>query len=149
MVSHLVSMCVTSNDNWLGPTGHQARDVLTDNGLSEHSSSQYIPNSTIGWLPHLLQLKFYQNIMHIFLQGYLHKIPQCHMIALQAIMFHVKLYGKNMWNQIHQLVPWNLGTHTIIQDPDNERRIYRVMKVCLIPTLAGRKLVSCMETLPY
>ena len=45
---------MTTNDDGLLPAGYKMRDVLTDNGLSEHGPSQDVTNSTVGTLPHLL-----------------------------------------------------------------------------------------------
>ena len=53
---------MTSNNDGFLPTGHKTRDILTDNGLPEDSSSQDVTDGTIGALPHLLQPKLYVNV---------------------------------------------------------------------------------------
>jgi len=56
---YLVPICVTPYHNTLGPAGHQTWNVFTNDCLAEYSSSQNVTDSTIGWLPHLLQLELW------------------------------------------------------------------------------------------
>ena len=57
----LVSMGMTTNHNRLLPSRHEAGNVLTDDGLAEHSSSENVTNSSVGALPHLLQFELYMS----------------------------------------------------------------------------------------
>lgn len=54
---YLISVGVTTYDDGLLPTGDQARDVVADDGLSEDSAPQDVPDGAVGRLPHLLQLE--------------------------------------------------------------------------------------------
>jgi len=55
--SNLVTVRVTANNNTLGPSRYQSRDVFTDDGFTEHCASEDVPDGAIGGSPHLLQLK--------------------------------------------------------------------------------------------
>lgn len=55
--AHLVAVGVAADGDGLGPAGHQARNVLADDGLPEHRPAQDVSDSAIGALPHLLQLE--------------------------------------------------------------------------------------------
>ena len=57
--SYLICMGMTAYHYRLSPAGHQTRNVLTDDGLTEHSAPKDIPDCAIGRLPHLLQIKLY------------------------------------------------------------------------------------------
>lgn len=50
-------MGVPANDDGLGPARHQARDVLAQDGPSEHCASQDVTDGAVGRTPHLLQLE--------------------------------------------------------------------------------------------
>ena len=60
---YLVSVCVSPDDDGFDPAGHQTRDVLTDDGLPEHSASKDVPDGSIGRTPHLLQLELFHAIL--------------------------------------------------------------------------------------
>ena len=55
--THLISICMTSNDDGFLPTGDETRDVLADDGLSEDSTPQDVPDGPVRRLPHLFQLE--------------------------------------------------------------------------------------------
>lgn len=46
-----------ADDDALGPAGHQAGDVLADDGLAEHGAAQDVTDSAVGTQPHLLELE--------------------------------------------------------------------------------------------
>jgi hypothetical protein len=48
---------MTTNNDWLGPAWNQARNICTNNWLSEDSTVQDITNGSIGRLPHLFKLE--------------------------------------------------------------------------------------------
>ena len=48
---------MTANDDGFLPGGHEAGDVGADDGLTEHSASQNVPDSSIRTFPHLFQLE--------------------------------------------------------------------------------------------
>lgn len=51
---YLVSVGVPADDDGFDPAGHQAGDVLTDDGLPEHGASQDVTDGPVGRAPHLL-----------------------------------------------------------------------------------------------
>jgi hypothetical protein len=53
----LVSIGVSTNHDGVSPSGDEAGDVLTDDGLTEYGTIQYCSDRTIGGWPHLLQLE--------------------------------------------------------------------------------------------
>ena len=57
----LVAVGMPANGDGLGPARDETRDVLTDDGLPEDSSSEDVPDGSIGALPHLLQLELYED----------------------------------------------------------------------------------------
>lgn len=57
--AHLVTVGMPADGDGLGPAGHQARDVLADDGLPEHRPPQDVPDGAVGALPHLLQLELW------------------------------------------------------------------------------------------
>lgn len=57
----LVTESMASNDDRLSPAGHQSRDVLNDNRLSEDSAIEFVSDCTVGGLPHELQLEFFDS----------------------------------------------------------------------------------------
>ena len=58
LASVLISISMSSNDDWLNPSGNKSGNVADDNGLSENSSVQDIPDGTVGRSPHLLKVEF-------------------------------------------------------------------------------------------
>jgi len=57
--SVLVSESVTSDDDRLGPSWDEARNVLAENRLAEHGASEDIADSSVRALPHLLQVELF------------------------------------------------------------------------------------------
>ena len=55
----LVPMGVSADDDWLFPSGDEARDVADDDRFPEDSASEDVPDGSIGALPHLLELEFF------------------------------------------------------------------------------------------
>ena len=55
----LIAMCVTSDHNWLGPTGYESGNVATDNRLTENDATKNVTDRPIWRLPHFLQTKFF------------------------------------------------------------------------------------------
>lgn len=51
---YLVSVSMPADDDGFDPAGHQAGDVLTDDGLPEHGASQDVTDGPVGRAPHLL-----------------------------------------------------------------------------------------------
>ena len=60
---YLITISMTSYNNWLGPGRDQSWYVLTDYSLSEHCSTKDVADCAIWWLPHLLQLKFCKELI--------------------------------------------------------------------------------------
>lgn len=54
---YLVSMCVPADNYRLDPAWNQAGNVFADNSLSEHSSSQDVPDCSVRRAPHLLEFE--------------------------------------------------------------------------------------------
>ena len=54
----LVTIGMTAHDNRLGPTGHKAGDVLTDDRLAENHAAQNVTDRPVGGAPHLFQAEF-------------------------------------------------------------------------------------------
>ena len=54
----LISVSVTTNNDWVSPSRDKLGDVLADNGLSEDSSVQDISDGSVRRFPHLLQFEF-------------------------------------------------------------------------------------------
>ena len=48
---------MSANDDGLLPAGDDAGDVLTEDGLPEHSASQDVTDRAVGGTPHLLQVE--------------------------------------------------------------------------------------------
>jgi hypothetical protein len=65
LVSHLVSMSVTANDDWFRPGGNQTGNVFANDGFPEDSAAEDVTDGAIGRLPHLLQFELYINKMTI------------------------------------------------------------------------------------
>jgi hypothetical protein len=57
---YLISMGMTTDDDWLCPAGDKARNVFAYNWFTENCSTKDISNRTIRRLPHLLQIEFYK-----------------------------------------------------------------------------------------
>lgn len=57
--AHLVAVGMSADGDGLGPAGHQAGDVLADDGLPEDRPPQDVSDSAVGALPHLLQLELW------------------------------------------------------------------------------------------
>lgn len=58
----LITVGVTANDNRLGPAGHEAGDVLDNNGLTEDSAVEDVTDGTVGASPHLLEAELFDAI---------------------------------------------------------------------------------------
>lgn len=58
--SYLISMGMSTNDNWLIPPRNQSWYSLAYDWFSEHSATKDITNSTIWTPPHLLQLELWK-----------------------------------------------------------------------------------------
>lgn len=56
-------MGMPANDDGLNPAGHQAGDVLADDGFPEHRASEDVTDGAVGRSPHLLKLE----LLHTFL----------------------------------------------------------------------------------
>lgn len=56
-------MGVPADDDGLDPAGHQAGDVLADDGLPEHRASQDVADGAVGRTPHLLELELLHAIL--------------------------------------------------------------------------------------
>ena len=54
----LITISVSTNDDWLGPPWHKSWNVRDDNWLSENSSIKNVSNGSIWGFPHLLQVEF-------------------------------------------------------------------------------------------
>jgi len=52
---------VSSNNDRLSPAGDKLRDILAENGFSEDGTVEVVSDSTIGGLPHLLKLEFFNS----------------------------------------------------------------------------------------
>lgn len=48
-----------SNDDWFLPAGYGTRNPLQDDGFTEDSTAEDVPNGSIRALPHLLELEFF------------------------------------------------------------------------------------------
>lgn len=59
----LISVSVSSNNDWLSPAWHQSWDVLADDGFSEDSTVENISDCTVRGFPHLLQLEFFDSLL--------------------------------------------------------------------------------------
>ena len=53
----LISMGMATNDNGFLPAWHKARNVVADDGFSEHCAAQDVADGAIGRLPHLLEVE--------------------------------------------------------------------------------------------
>ena len=60
LIDYLISMSVTTNNNWFHPSWYESGNVPTDYCLSEHSSTKNVADRTIGRFPHCLQIKLWQ-----------------------------------------------------------------------------------------
>ena len=53
----LISVGVSSNDDWFLPSWNESGDVFNDDGFSKDSSIENVSDSSIGTFPHLLELE--------------------------------------------------------------------------------------------
>ena len=53
----LISVSVSSNDDWSGPSWNVSWDVFDENWLSEHGSTEIVSNGSIWRFPHLLEFE--------------------------------------------------------------------------------------------
>src|SRR6185503_8698661 len=61
----LIAIGVTADDDRLGPTWHEPRDVSTDDRLTENHAPQDVADGTVGRFPHLFEAEF----LHALLVG--------------------------------------------------------------------------------
>jgi hypothetical protein len=54
---------MTTNNNGLGPAGHEAGHVGADNGLTEDGTVQDVTDGSIGRFPHLLKLELLDTLL--------------------------------------------------------------------------------------
>ena len=59
----LVTKRVSSNNDWLSPSWHAARDILHDDWLSEDSSVKDVSNGTVRAPPHLLEVELFNSAL--------------------------------------------------------------------------------------
>ena len=52
-------MCVTANNNWLGPARNKAWNVAANNWLAEYNATQDVADGAVWRLPHFLQFEFF------------------------------------------------------------------------------------------
>ena len=57
-MAYLITVGVSTDNNRFFPGGDQTRNVLTDDGLSEHSSPENVTNCTIRRSVHSLKIEF-------------------------------------------------------------------------------------------
>lgn len=50
---------MTTNNNWLSPSWHEARDVFNNNRFSENSTVENVTNGTVWRLPHLFEVELF------------------------------------------------------------------------------------------
>ena len=55
----LIAKCVTSHNDWLGPSRNKARNVRDDDGFAENDATEDVANRAVGRTPHLLQTEFF------------------------------------------------------------------------------------------
>jgi hypothetical protein len=58
LLTNLITKGMPSNDNGNLPTGNKEGNILADDGLTEDSASEDVPDGAVGGLPHLLELEF-------------------------------------------------------------------------------------------
>ena len=51
----LVTISMSTNNNRVGPSGNQTRDIFDNNSLTEDSSVEDVTDGAVGGLPHLLE----------------------------------------------------------------------------------------------
>lgn len=56
-------MGVSANDDGLDPAGHQAGNILADDGFPEHRASKDVTDGAVGRSPHLLQLELLHTLL--------------------------------------------------------------------------------------
>jgi hypothetical protein len=59
----LISISMSSDNNWLGPPWNQSWDVRNNDWLSEHGSIKNVSNSTVRTFPHLFEVKFSNTVL--------------------------------------------------------------------------------------
>lgn len=64
-LAHLVTKCMTANDNGVFPPWDGARNALEDDGLAEHGPTEDVSDRPIRALPHLLEVE----LLHARLVG--------------------------------------------------------------------------------
>ena len=55
----LVSKGVSTDDDWLGPSWNKTRDAGNNDGLTEDSSVENVPNGSVGASPHLFETELF------------------------------------------------------------------------------------------
>jgi len=61
----LVTESVSTNNDRVGPAGHESGDVRDNNGFTEDSAVKDVADGTVGGLPHLLKVE----LLHTALIG--------------------------------------------------------------------------------
>ena len=59
----LVTKGVTANNDWLCPTRHEARDVVTDDRFAENYTAKDVADGAIWRLPHFLKVEFFDALL--------------------------------------------------------------------------------------
>ena len=54
----LIAERMTAYDDWFGPARHKARNIATQDGLTEHRTAENVTNCAIRRAPHLLEAEF-------------------------------------------------------------------------------------------
>jgi hypothetical protein len=62
----LVTKCVSTNNDGLGPSRNAPRDVFDDDGLTEYGTAKDVTDGAVGGLPHLLKFEFFNTL---FIRG--------------------------------------------------------------------------------
>ena len=57
----LITECVSTNNDWLGPAWDATRDIRDDDRLSEHGTIKDVSDRSIGTPPHLLKVEFFNS----------------------------------------------------------------------------------------
>ena len=59
----LVTVSVSTHNDGLGPSWHESRDILADNGFSENSSIKNVSDGSVGRPPHLLEVELHDSVL--------------------------------------------------------------------------------------
>lgn len=59
----LITVSVSTNDDWVGPAWNKSWDVFNDDGFSENSSIKDISDCSVGRFPHLLKLELFNSFL--------------------------------------------------------------------------------------